>query len=118
MQDEDTGRTFLFQAAAPGVNPLFPGNNKGQGGRIMSLLRKKRIFYILLLFTVVLGVFALRMAWIQAASAFRAATVGGKTINELAVRQREESIELDPGTAAFTALLAQSGRFGSTCRGS
>lgn len=48
----------------------------------MSLLRKKRIFYILLLFTVVLGVFALRMAWIQAASAFRAATVGGKTINE------------------------------------
>lgn len=67
----------------------------------MSLLRKKRIFYILLLFTVVLGVFALRMAWIQAASAFRAATVGGKTINELAVRQREESIELDPGRGNF-----------------
>ncbi|GJM71021.1 hypothetical protein HMSSN036_32370 [Paenibacillus macerans] len=55
----------------------------------------------MLLFTVVLGVFALRMAWIQAASAFRAATVGGKTINELAVRQREESIELDPGRGNF-----------------
>lgn len=67
----------------------------------MSLLRKKRIFYILLLFTAVLGMFALRIAWIQAASAFRAATVGGKTINELAVRQREESIELDPGRGRF-----------------
>ncbi|WP_059044661.1 peptidoglycan D,D-transpeptidase FtsI family protein [Paenibacillus rubinfantis] len=63
----------------------------------MSLLRKKRIFYLLLSFAAVLGLFALRIAWIQTTSAFRAVTVGGKTINELAVRQREESIELDPG---------------------
>jgi len=63
----------------------------------MSLLRKKRIFYLLLSFMVVMGLFALRIAWIQTASAFKTVTVGGKTINELAVRQREESIELDPG---------------------
>lgn len=63
----------------------------------MSLLRKKRIFYLLLSFAAVVGLFALRIAWIQTASAFKAVTVGGKTINELAVRQREESIELDPG---------------------
>ncbi|MCH1640378.1 peptidoglycan glycosyltransferase [Paenibacillus timonensis] len=63
----------------------------------MSLLRKKRIFYLLLSFALVVGLFALRIAWIQTASALKAVTVGGKTINELAVRQREESIELDPG---------------------
>lgn len=63
----------------------------------MSLLRKKRIFYLLLSFMVVIGLFALRIAWIQTASAFKAVTVSGKTTNELAVRQREESIELDPG---------------------
>lgn len=63
----------------------------------MSLLRKKRIFYLLLSFAAVLTLFALRIAWIQVASAFKAVTVSGKTINELAVRQREESIELDPG---------------------
>ncbi|MGG6310963.1 peptidoglycan D,D-transpeptidase FtsI family protein [Paenibacillus macerans] len=67
----------------------------------MSLLRKKRIFYLLLSFAVVLGLFVLRIAWIQTASAFKAVTVGGKTINELAVRQREESIELDPGRGHF-----------------
>lgn len=63
----------------------------------MSLLRKKRIFYLLLSFAVVIALFALRIAWIQTTSAFKAVTVGGKTVNELAVRQREESIELDPG---------------------
>ncbi|WP_018753161.1 peptidoglycan D,D-transpeptidase FtsI family protein [Paenibacillus sanguinis] len=67
----------------------------------MLLLQKKRIFYLLLSFSVILGCFALRLAWIQMNSAFRAITVGGKTINELAVRQREESVELDSGRGHF-----------------
>lgn len=68
----------------------------------MILLRKKRIFYLLLSFLVIFCVFALRIAWIQTNSALKAVTVGGKTINELAVRQREESIELDSGRGHFT----------------
>lgn len=67
----------------------------------MLLLRKKRIFYLLLSFAAIIGLFVLRIAWIQTASAFKAVTVSGKTINELAVRQREESIELDSGRGHF-----------------
>lgn len=67
----------------------------------MSLLLKKRIFYLLLSFSVIIGCFAFRLAWIQMNSAFRAITVGGKTMNELAVRQREESVELDSGRGHF-----------------
>lgn len=68
----------------------------------MTLLRKKRIFYLLLSFLVIFCVFVLRIAWIQTNSALKSVTVGGKTINELAVRQREESIELDSGRGHFT----------------
>lgn len=82
----------------------------------MSLLHKKRIFYLLLSFSVILGCFVLRLAWIQVNSAFRTITVGGKTMNELAVRQREESVELDSGRGHFLDRngLALTGEIGWT----
>lgn len=67
----------------------------------MSLLRKKRIFYILMLFIAVFGLFTFRILWIQSRSAIKEITAGGRTINEMAVRQREEGIELDPGRGNF-----------------
>lgn len=67
----------------------------------MSLLRKKRIFYILMAFTLVTVLFAARIAWIQWASAYKPLTASGRTMNELAVRQREEGILLDPGRGQF-----------------
>ncbi|MEF2968936.1 penicillin-binding transpeptidase domain-containing protein [Paenibacillus sp. M1] len=68
----------------------------------MSLLNKKRIFIILLAFSIVLGGFALRLSWIQWSSAWLPVTAARKTMNEMAVRQREEGIELDSGRGGFT----------------
>lgn len=67
----------------------------------VSLLRKKRIFYILIAITFTMVVYGFRMAWIQYTAAFKALTTGGKTMNELAVRQREKGIELDSGRGHF-----------------
>ncbi|MNJ39067.1 Penicillin-binding protein 4B [compost metagenome] len=67
----------------------------------MTLLRKKRIFYILIGFMIVLGLYVIRVGWIQFASARMAISASGMTMNELAVRQREEGIELDPGRGQF-----------------
>ncbi|GAA0138181.1 penicillin-binding protein 2 [Paenibacillus sp. YSY-4.3] len=67
----------------------------------MTLLRKKRIFYILIGFTLMLCLFAVRIVWIQIASAEKTISASGMTMNELAVRQREEGIELDPGRGQF-----------------
>lgn len=67
----------------------------------MSLARKRRIFYILIVFSLFFVVYTLRIAWIQTHAAFAAVTSSGKTINELAVRQREQGIELDPGRGNF-----------------
>lgn len=67
----------------------------------MSLLRKKRIFYILMIFISIFILFSVRILWIQYRSAFKEVTVGGRTMNEMAVRQREEGIELDSGRGHF-----------------
>lgn len=67
----------------------------------MALLRKRRIFYILMIFTIVFMLFAGRIGWIQYQSANKAVTTSGQTLNEMAVRQREESIELDSGRGQF-----------------
>ncbi|WP_379394330.1 peptidoglycan D,D-transpeptidase FtsI family protein [Paenibacillus lentus] len=67
----------------------------------MTLLRKKRIFYILIGFMLVLCLYVLRVVWIQIASARMAISASGMTMNELSVRQREEGIELDPGRGQF-----------------
>lgn len=67
----------------------------------MALLRKKRIFYILIGFTFMLCIYAIRVVWIQIHSAKMAISASGMTINELAVRQREEGIVLDPGRGQF-----------------
>lgn len=67
----------------------------------MTLLKKKRIFYILMIFTIVFILFAGRIGWIQYQAANKAVTAGGQTLNEMAVRQREESIELDSGRGQF-----------------
>ncbi|WP_339157556.1 penicillin-binding transpeptidase domain-containing protein [Paenibacillus sp. FSL W8-0186] len=67
----------------------------------MTLLRKRRIFYILIGFMLMLLIYAVRMVWIQIASANKAISASGMTMNELAVRQREEGIELDPGRGQF-----------------
>ncbi|RCX22482.1 cell division protein FtsI/penicillin-binding protein 2 [Fontibacillus phaseoli] len=67
----------------------------------MSLLHKKRIFYILIAFIIVIAVFVARIAWIQWASAYLPLTASGKTMNEMAVRQREEGIMLDSGRGHF-----------------
>ncbi|WP_334075625.1 MULTISPECIES: peptidoglycan D,D-transpeptidase FtsI family protein [Paenibacillus] len=67
----------------------------------MSLSGKKRIFYILMLFAGVFVLFAVRVAWIQWTAAFVPVTKAGKTMNELAVRQREEGVELDSGRGQF-----------------
>lgn len=68
----------------------------------MALIRKKRIFYILIIFTLVFAIYASRIGWIQYKAAFKAVTASGQTINELAVRQREEGIELDSGRGQFS----------------
>lgn len=73
----------------------------------MSLRGQKRIFYILMVFTIVIILFAARVAWIQWSSAHIPVTSGGKTINELAVRQREEGIELDSGRGHFVDRKGQ-----------
>lgn len=85
------------------VKSLFPGNNGDRNERVgaVSLLRKKRIFYILIAITFTIVVYGIRVAWIQYTAAFKALTSGGKTINELAVRQREKGIELDSGRGHF-----------------
>lgn len=62
---------------------------------LMSL--KRRIFIVLLTFSFLLMVFAVRMGWLAWSAAARPVTAGGRTINELAVRQREQGIELDSG---------------------
>ncbi|HEY4390638.1 MAG TPA: penicillin-binding transpeptidase domain-containing protein [Paenibacillus sp.] len=67
----------------------------------MSLARKNRIFYILIVFSILFVVYTLRIAWIQTHAALAAVTSSGKTINELAVRQREQGVELDPGRGNF-----------------
>lgn len=67
----------------------------------MTLLQKKRIFYILIGFMIVLCLYVIRVVWIQLSSARVAISASGITMNELAVRQREEGIELDPGRGQF-----------------
>lgn len=67
----------------------------------MSLGGKKRIFYILIAFSSIIVMYALRIAWIQTHAALVAVTASGKTINELAVRQREQGVELDSGRGNF-----------------
>ncbi|WMT40033.1 penicillin-binding transpeptidase domain-containing protein [Paenibacillus sp. D2_2] len=67
----------------------------------MSLARKNRIFYILIVFSILFAVYTLRIAWIQTHAALAAVTSSGKTINELAVHQREQGVELDPGRGNF-----------------
>jgi len=67
----------------------------------MSLSVKKRIFYILMLYAGIFVLFAVRVAWIQCTAAFVPVTKAGKTMNELAVRQREEGVELDSGRGHF-----------------
>lgn len=67
----------------------------------MTLLRKKRIFYILIGFSFLLCLYAVRIAWIQYNSATKALSASGMTMNEMAVRQREEGIELDSGRGQF-----------------
>lgn len=68
----------------------------------MSLLRKRRIFYTLIGFMLIFVIFAARLAWIPWNSAHRAVTAAGRTINELAVRQREQSVDLDLGRGHIT----------------
>lgn len=68
----------------------------------MSLSVKKRIFYILMLYAGIFVLFAVRVAWIQCTAAFVPVSKAGKTMNELAVRQREEGVELDSGRGHFT----------------
>lgn len=58
---------------------------------------KRRIFIVLLAFSFLLMVFAVRIGWLAWSAAARPLTAGGRTINELAVRQREQGIELDSG---------------------
>lgn len=67
----------------------------------MTLLRKQRIFYILLIFIVILGLYVLRLAWIQSSFVFKSVSTGGRSMNELAVRQREAGVELDTGRGHF-----------------
>ncbi|WP_410772563.1 peptidoglycan D,D-transpeptidase FtsI family protein [Fontibacillus sp. BL9] len=67
----------------------------------MSLLHKKRIFYTLMAFIIVLVLFVARISWIQWASAYLPLTASGRTMNEMAVRQREEGIMLDSGRGHF-----------------
>lgn len=86
-----------------GVNNLFPGNNGIRlGGDTMALIKKKRIFYILIMFTLIFTVYIGRIGWIQYNSAYKAVTASGHTGNEMAVRQREEGIELDSGRGQFS----------------
>lgn len=87
---------------ARSVNILFPGNNvETQEAFGMRLTSKKRIFLILIGFTMILILFVLRIGWMAWSSAARPVTAGGRTINELAVRQREEGVELDSGRGHF-----------------
>lgn len=62
---------------------------------------KRRIFIVLFTFSFLLTVFAVRMGWLAWSAAARPVTAGGRTINELAVRQREQGIELDSGRGHF-----------------
>lgn len=62
---------------------------------------KRRIFIVLLTFSIILAVFAARMSWLAWSAAARPLTTGGRTMNELAVRQRELGIELDSGRGHF-----------------
>lgn len=68
----------------------------------MSLVRKRRIFYTLTGFILIFTVYSVRLAWIPWTSARVAVTASGRTINELAVRQREQSVDLDSGRGHFT----------------
>lgn len=67
----------------------------------MLMRLKKRIFIVLLAFSLFLTVFAVRMGWLAWSAAARPLTAGGRTMNELAVRQREQGIELDSGRGHF-----------------
>lgn len=67
----------------------------------MLMRLKKRIFIVLLAFSFFLTVFAVRMGWLAWSAAARPLTAGGRTMNELAVRQREQGIELDSGRGHF-----------------
>lgn len=63
----------------------------------MTLLRKKRIFYILMLFIILFIVIISRLLWIQVSAAWKIMKPSLLTMNEMAVRQRQEGIELDSG---------------------
>lgn len=61
---------------------------------------KHRMFIILILLTVMFGVMAGRVAWMQL-HAYEAAAVSGKNIAQLSVMQRERGIVLDSGRGDF-----------------
>lgn len=67
----------------------------------MALLRRKRIFIVLLVFVFLMFIYTMRIVWIQLTSSFKVSPVSGMTVNEIAVRQREEGIELDSGRGHF-----------------
>ncbi|USB34320.1 penicillin-binding transpeptidase domain-containing protein [Paenibacillus sp. YPG26] len=68
----------------------------------MSLVHKKRIFYIMLALTAALGVLIIRLGYLQITANGHHWTRGGHSLNEMAVRQRRKGIELDPGRGQFT----------------
>ncbi|GIP20766.1 penicillin-binding protein 2 [Paenibacillus sp. J22TS3] len=68
----------------------------------MTVLHKKRILYILIALSGVFLLLAIRLAYVQFTSNRDHWTAGGHSLNEMAVRQRERGIELDPGRGHFT----------------
>ncbi|MNW95729.1 Penicillin-binding protein 4B [compost metagenome] len=79
-----------------GLEPL------GKGAYLMSLVHKKRIFYIMLALTVVLLILMIRLGYLQFTANGNYGTQGGHSVSEMAVRQRRKGIELDPGRGQFT----------------
>lgn len=72
-------------------------------GRIcMSLIHKKRIFYIMLTLTALLLILIIRLGYLQFTANSTRWTRGGHSLSEMAVRQRRQGIELDPGRGQFT----------------
>lgn len=68
----------------------------------MSVIHKKRILYILTALTCVFLVLIIRLAYLQLTANRNHWTTGGHSLSEMAVRQRERGIELDPGRGHFT----------------